>query len=685
VIFTASGLIRFFHLASTALLFGSFAFYFIVSRPALASAGGLESPEFTAFDQRQLRLIRWSLLLVFLSGLLAFWLQIAAVSGLSLLAALNPTVMAGVLIGTRYGLVWSIRMALLLFLEVVLNRLERGESVKLRAFGSLLAAALTIAPVFSGHAAAGEGVWLAVQLGIAAFHLLAASAWLGGLVMFAWSLFWLAGIDQSWQGAAFRTATRRFSTLGLVCVTVLIATGAYNAWTLVGALPPLFGTSYGQLLLIKLALLLPLIAVAAVNLLKLKPRILASGVAQSVARIAELLQRLRCNVTREVILGACILVVVGMMSVTPPARHIQPEWPFSFRWFWNSTSVSAKIRAQMSDAYWLAGAGAIGVACAFLLRRRPRYRLLGVSLAALGYGGWIYHTAISIDAYPTTYLRPSVPYNVISVANGDHFYQEACATCHGVGGYGDGPNGKGFKPRPADLTAKHSADHTPGDLFWWLTHGVKKDGALTPMPGFGASLEEEERWDMINFLRTLSAAERARQMTALVEPEPWLVAPDFVYRTVNDENHSLKDHRGSDIVMLVLFSLPDSLARLSELAKLSSDLQAKNVKVLLVPRELSDVNGLDAKIKSLSLVTDGSREAFDAYALYRRSFSEQGTQPDPPVPPHMEFLIDRQGYVRARWIPRDGAGWDKLDNLFRDVDRLNQEKPSAPAPDDHVH
>jgi hypothetical protein len=104
-VITASGLIRFFHLASTALLFGSFAFHFIVARPALASAGGLESPEFTAFDQRQLRLVRWSLLLVFLSGLLAFWLQIAAVSGLSLLAALNPTVMAGVLIGTRYG--WS--------------------------------------------------------------------------------------------------------------------------------------------------------------------------------------------------------------------------------------------------------------------------------------------------------------------------------------------------------------------------------------------------------------------------------------------------------------------------------------------------------------------------------------------------------------------------------------------------
>jgi len=684
-VITAPGLIRFFHLASAALLFGSLAFYFLVSRPALASVAGLESSAFTAFDRRYLRFARWTLLAVFLSGLLAFWLQIVAVSGLSFAAALDPTVMGGVLVGTRYGVVWSMRMILLLFLEVIFNRLDRGESVNARSLGLLLAALLVMAPAFSGHAAAGEGIWLAVQLAVTAAHLLAASAWLGGLVMFAWFLLWLSRVEQAWHAAVFKTATRRFSALGFVSVTVLIATGAYNAWTLVGAVPPLVGTSYGQLLLIKLALLLPLVAVAAVNLLKLKPRIVALGAELSAARIVELLHRLKRNVTWEATLGTGILIVVGMMSVTPPARHVQPEWPFTFRWFWNTASVSAKIRAQLSDAYWLAGAGAIGFVCAFILRRRPRYRLLGVSLAALGYGGWIYHTAIAIDAYPTTYLRPSVPYNVISVANGAYFYQEACATCHGVGGYGDGPNGKGFKPRPADLTAKHAADHTAGDLFWWLTHGVRKDGVLTPMPGFGASLEEEERWDMINFLRTLSAAERARQMSALVEPEPWLVAPEFVYRTMTDENRSLKDHRGNNVVMLVLFSLPESQARLAELENLSSRLQSKNVKILLVPKELSDISGLDGKVKSLAVVTDGNREAFDTYALYRRSFSEQGTQPDPPVPPHMEFLIDRQGYVRARWIPRDGAGWDKLENLFRDVDRLNQEKPSAPAPDDHVH
>jgi putative copper export protein/mono/diheme cytochrome c family protein len=679
-VITAPAFIRFIHLASGALLFGSLAFYFLVSRPALRSAGGEESTEFAVFDRRQLSLARWMLLAVFVSGLLAFWLQIVSVSGASLIKALNPVIIAEVLVGTRYGLVWLVRMILMLLLAAALYHREEKPIVHARALALGLAAALVTAPVFAGHAAAGEGVWLFAQLLMDGLHLLAASLWLGGLAAFVLFLVWLGSINHAWREATFRVTTRRFSVLGFVSVMVLMATGAFNAWTLVGAIPPLVGTTYGRLLLTKLAVLLPLILIAAVNLLKLKPRILALGMERSTASLRDLLVRLKRNVTQEAILGACTLLIVGAMSVTPPARHIQPDWPFTFRWNWNALNGTAKIRSQIADARWLATAGIIGIGFA-LLRRRPRFRLLGVSLATLGYGGWIAHNAVSIDAYPTTYLRPSVPYNVISVSNGAHFYQETCATCHGVGGYGDGPNGKGLKPRPADLTAKHSADHTAGDLFWWLSYGVKDK----PMPGFAASLEEEERWDMINFLRALSAAERARQMSALVEPEPWLVAPDFVYGTRNEESRSLKDHRGNNLVMLVLFSLPDSRARLGELEESFDQLQKKNVKVLLIPKEVSDMRQLEGTLKSLSLVTDGSREAFDAYALFRRSFSEQGTLPDPPVPPHMEFIIDRQGYVRARWIPRDGPGWDKMENLLRDIDRLNQEKPSAPAPDDHVH
>jgi putative copper resistance protein D len=543
-----------------------------------------------------------------------------------------------------------------------------------------------MALAFSSHAAAGEGVWLVAQLAAYALHLLAAATWLGGLLALIFFLDWIERADQKWVPAAFKQTTRRFSLLGLACVAVLVLTGLFNAWILVGAVPPLVGTEYGKLLLGKLALLVPLLGIAATNLLKLKPRILALESAGDGAGSKQLLQRLRQQVQNEAAIGAVILLIVGMMSVTPPARHIQPDWPFEFRWNWNVlNSRSAKIQSQLTEAKWWAAAGLAGIAAFAVLRRRYRYLLLGAGVASLGYGGWMAHETLSIDAYPTTYLRPAVPFNAISVANGLRLYHETCAGCHGEGGYGDGVNGKGLIPKPADLTAKHAADHTAGDLFWWLSHGMKVDGLPGPMPGFAASLEEEERWDMINFLRALSSAERGRQMSALVEPDPWLVAPDFVYRTLAEESRSLKDHRGNEVVMLVLFSLPESRPRLAALEGASRQLLGKNVKILAVPGAIEQVRQLDGAFKSLSLVVDGSREAFAAYALLRRSFSEQGTQPDPPVPPHMEFLIDRQGYVRARWIPRDGPGWDKMENLMREIDRLNQEKPSAPAPDDHVH
>src|SRR5918996_2669048 len=188
-VITAAGFIRFIHLASSALLFGSLAFYLLVSHPALRIAGGENSSEFAAFSRRQLCLARWTLLAVFASGLLAFWLQIVSVSGVSLIQGLNPKVIAEVLVGTRYGLVWLVRMILMLLLAIPLCFRDRQQP-HLRTLDLFLAAALVTAPVFAGHAAAGEGAWLLAQLTMDGLHLLAASLWLGGLGAFGFFLVW---------------------------------------------------------------------------------------------------------------------------------------------------------------------------------------------------------------------------------------------------------------------------------------------------------------------------------------------------------------------------------------------------------------------------------------------------------------------------------------------------------------
>lgn len=67
--------------------------------------------------------------------------------------------------------------------------------------------------------------------------------------------------------------TRGFSRFGLVVVTVLLLTGLSNTWFLVGSLPGLVGTAYGQLLLLKIALVIAMAAVAAINRLVLVPRL----------------------------------------------------------------------------------------------------------------------------------------------------------------------------------------------------------------------------------------------------------------------------------------------------------------------------------------------------------------------------------------------------------------------------
>jgi putative copper resistance protein D len=270
-----------------------------------------------------------------------------------------------------------------------------------------------------------------------------------------------------------------------------------------------------------------------------------------------------------------------------------------------------------------------------------------------------------------------VTYHAISVANGMSLYRDSCVVCHGAAGYGDGPAAQDLNPKPADLTARHAASHTAGDLYWWLSHGVKQ----TAMPGFSAAMNEEERWDLVNFMRALSSGERARSLAPIVEDEAWLVAPDFVYATARGEARALKDHRGSKIVLLVLFTLPDSLERLQQLDQADTVLRTVGIETLLVPASAEEIGpqGAGTELSPL-LVTEGSREIAETYSLFGRSFGEEK-----PGPRHMELLIDRQGYIRARWLPDEGDAWRKMDDLMAQVDLLRKEKPRAPAPDEHVH
>jgi hypothetical protein len=89
------------------------------------------------------------------------------------------------------------------------------------------------------------------------------------------------------------------------------------------------------------------------------------------------------------------------------------------------------------------------------------------------------------------------------------------------------------------------------------------------------------------------------------------------------------------------------------------------------------------------LAIDGAEEAGAAYMLFRRDLTAQGLKPVPPPVSHMELLVDRQGYLRARWIPaqlgENREGWGDLNALLAEIDRLAREVPVAPVAAEHVH
>jgi mono/diheme cytochrome c family protein len=85
-----------------------------------------------------------------------------------------------------------------------------------------------------------------------------------------------------------------------------------------------------------------------------------------------------------------------------------------------------------------------------------------------------------------------------SLAAGQKIYSKTCVMCHGKTGDPDGPAVIELNIHPAKLSDPHLlATESDGSLFWKITTGKK------PMPAYGKRLSETDRWNLVNYVRTL--------------------------------------------------------------------------------------------------------------------------------------------------------------------------------------
>src|SRR3990172_4495399 len=362
-------------------------------------AGQRLRPMARAWDEGLGRWARRLAGLALLSGLLLVAHQSAHLAGRPA-AALELAAWLGVLLETRWGAVWLFRHVLLLLLAALALLREREESTAdwaaLRIESWLLGAAALAALGWAGHAAAVEpgALWAAL---VDATHLIAAGARLGPLLplsLLLRSASREAGADSRPEAVV---AVRRFSGIALAAMLLLGATGIGNSWSQVGGVPALVGTRYGRLLLLKIVLVLAVLVVASRSR-RLLPAL--SGDAAEVGRPA--MARLGRLVAIEWVLGALALVVVSVLSATPPARHESPSWPLSFRFSYDVAVGPAGLQPRVLAGSQVAVVGLLAVVTGAPLRRR-RGLVLGAGAAAIAAGLLPPLPPLTLYAHPYTY------------------------------------------------------------------------------------------------------------------------------------------------------------------------------------------------------------------------------------------------------------------------------------------
>jgi putative copper resistance protein D len=517
-----------------------------------------------------------------------------------------------------------------------------------------------------------------------AIHPILAILWVGMMLTFLVAVFTATGMRPPTSTKWLTVRTLKWlSAIGLLVWAIGFATGLEAAYPLINKnYAAVFVTSSGWLLIAKLTIACLILGMGLHIHFTLLPALARDTDSAPVAK--------RTLRTWVVIEGVFALTLIGAGTVVanshPPNHAVVHDWPYPFRF-----SIAGTWGMGMPDVVirvWIAVIMLIlagGLALLGQLNRWRSSRRLGLPITLASLSLAVGLPALTVEAYPETYRPTPVPFKAKSIAHAMTIFAENCVPCHGHQAKGDGVLAKTLPKQPVNLlTEPHATMHTPGDFFHWLTNGVPGTG----MPAWGEKFSEEERWDLVNFVHAISRGYEARIINPRVLPnQPYLAPPGFSYATHDGSSGSLKDFRGQKAVVLVLFSWPESRERLDQLRLAYPVLRDHKAEVLAV--SLTDhtpqQTPLLTKDLPFTLVEQDAGDISRTYSLFRRTISHPDLMGAGTIPKHMEFLFDRFGYLRARWIPEtDGTGWKDIDFLTQQVDQLNQEKEILPPPTDYV-
>lgn len=222
--------------------------------------------------------------------------------------AFDGTLVASMLTTTTWGTGWMLQFGGALVAVAGFFRARQRRSFGWNA-AALAALVLAFTPALSGHAVSAPQL---SKLAVLAdgLHVMGAGGWLGSLlVVISVGIPATFLLEPDKRSGAVAELINAFSPTALVFATMLVVTGVFAAWLHLRGVSALWQTSYGQTLLLKLALVGLVAATGAYNWRRIKPRL---GEPQSV-------RHLQRSGKIELAFSVLVLLATALLVATPPA------------------------------------------------------------------------------------------------------------------------------------------------------------------------------------------------------------------------------------------------------------------------------------------------------------------------------------------------------------------------------
>lgn len=127
-------------------------------------------------------------------------------------------------------------------------------------------------------------------------------------------------------------------------------------------------------------------------------------------------------------------------------------------------------------------------------------------------------------------LKSPFPVTAERLASAKTVYAGLCANCHGDDGKARTPAAGKLPVRPTDLTHYLMESMRDGEIYWVASQGIPQR-----MPGFASVLSEEQRWNLVFYVRELRAQQRKVERAQL-GPYNWRLPPGFPFPVVPPDN-----------------------------------------------------------------------------------------------------------------------------------------------------